>query len=1137
MFSGLAFAQSNDWCNVYPGIPWVNGTSENFNVTVHHNSNVLLRHWWRNPNNLIDSDLTNFTGETFSLFGSQADRVISVREVNQTYPAGTFAGYHLRITDQVSASSIILRTYHNVGGTRTLKETRTFSQGFTLINFGSDRQTLGFVTSQDFNEIELVYSFQGGISGNLDLFYAVLGRVCPGPSMSCDNNEIAANTPINFTRPTFPVQAGSNVSGFGISAVTNTNNLLTQDTTDYATIFPGSSILGSASVWVEDQLSVYQPGTFAGFDIRSNNLLALGFFNNLQVRTYLNGTLQQTVNSESLFIEAPFLDLNNRRIIGFNATLPFNRVELVVNQPAGVSLSAIDVFNAIIQKPCEGEELECNLPTAINAPEYPVHISLSRTGLSGGACAGCTVTNTDNVINGDPTSFATINMPAGGASVGSIAVKKSLEPWEAGTFAGFEIRNANFINVNLFSAYTITTFLNGVQRESSANFGLLTTNSNLLNGDGRTIMGFETTMTYDEVQISIANGIGLNVGNTQVFNFVVQRFCDMPELECNEYTTLATPQFPVFVNSRNTGVNSAACAACSLTNTQNVLDGNPNTYASLQLSGGLAASGTFAVKLGGDNVIAPGNFVGFDIYNPSLINANFLSGMAFTTYLNGVQQESFLTDGIVVGAGTDLLSASGRSVMGVVPSLPFDELKLDMFNTATLEIGETRIYGAVLSRSCAGVVECDKSYYLTRPEFPVVINAQRTGVRGILCASCAVADPEHVIDANPNNYSEFILDAGVLSTATLSVVDPTVQYPPGTYVGFTLRNPTLLQLDFLETITVRTYLNGVQQEVRTGFNLLDLTLLIPILGNDTRNVGFYASQPFDEVQLEVASLTSSINRIQIFGVLIDTRYSDDGGTGNLNCAEDVQVIANDDFATFIPLLPNVINVLENDEVVNGQINPGSVSLVPPAGATNITTDAQGDVIGVTIPGEGRWTVNPETGVVTFTPQLGFVGTPSPIDYNFADVVGTRSNDATISFDGLVSVNFTPDITVAPSIFMGTDSPFEITVSANNISTALGLSINQVLAEVDANDAVWQIQVAPTTVLNNGWIYLGNVLGKHRFANVNLIAPNTHSEFTFPATFTSPGRGQYTFRAHILLELPVTGIVDLQNEDIEIVETY
>jgi Surface adhesin CshA repetitive domain len=106
----------------------------------------------------------------------------------------------------------------------------------------------------------------------------------------------------------------------------------------------------------------------------------------------------------------------------------------------------------------------------------------------------------------------------------------------------------------------------------------------------------------------------------------------------------------------------------------------------------------------------------------------------------------------------------------------------------------------------------------------------------------------------------------------------------------------------------------------------------------------------------------------------------------------------------------------NDVVVGGTIDKTTVSLVPPAGATDIVTDAHGDVISMTIPNEGTWTVDPVSGDITFKPLSTFKTNPTVILYNVEDDKGNQSNDATVTVTYLTTlpvnlISFIANITV------------------------------------------------------------------------------------------------------------------------------
>lgn len=73
----------------------------------------------------------------------------------------------------------------------------------------------------------------------------------------------------------------------------------------------------------------------------------------------------------------------------------------------------------------------------------------------------------------------------------------------------------------------------------------------------------------------------------------------------------------------------------------------------------------------------------------------------------------------------------------------------------------------------------------------------------------------------------------------------------------------------------------------------------------------------------------------------------------------------------------------NDQPATAPLDPTSVWIVGTAGPNTA----------LTVPGEGVWSVNPATGEITFTPEAGFAGNPTPIHYTIADTLGLRSNEA------------------------------------------------------------------------------------------------------------------------------------------------
>jgi len=99
-------------------------------------------------------------------------------------------------------------------------------------------------------------------------------------------------------------------------------------------------------------------------------------------------------------------------------------------------------------------------------------------------------------------------------------------------------------------------------------------------------------------------------------------------------------------------------------------------------------------------------------------------------------------------------------------------------------------------------------------------------------------------------------------------------------------------------------------------------------------------------------------------------------------------------------------VAVNDEKLNNPV--GSTVTVSALGNDSATSSKTLDSASVQIvdtanpgdplevPGEGTWTVNTTTGEITFTPETGFTGDPTPISYTVKDSAGLVSNQATVT---------------------------------------------------------------------------------------------------------------------------------------------
>ncbi len=177
-------------------------------------------------------------------------------------------------------------------------------------------------------------------------------------------------------------------------------------------------------------------------------------------------------------------------------------------------------------------------------------------------------------------------------------------------------------------------------------------------------------------------------------------------------------------------------------------------------------------------------------------------------------------------------------------------------------------------------------------------------------------------------------------------------------------------------------------------------------------------------------------------------------------------VAQDDVSAGNPVGPVTVDLVADDTDPDGTVDPTRVSLVTPTGATGVVTDANGDVIGFAVPGEGTWAVNESSGEATFTPEPGFVGDPTPVDYTVRDDDGLLSNVATITI-GYADV--APSIALMKSITAIADTNSSGQLDAGDTVTysfAVENTGDTSLADIDLTDTgLSPITVTPDPVFD------------------------------------------------------------------------
>jgi uncharacterized repeat protein (TIGR01451 family) len=820
---------------------------------------------------------------------------------------------------------------------------------------------------------------------------------------------LAATTFDNLT--TTSSTTGLCLLGCGIS---NVPRLIDSNLTNFATATTTIGIGVTHKLRATDTNDIFSSGTFAGYRIAPNGgILSLDLLNSISIRTYLGGVARETVTGAALVNLTLLADPGNY-VVGFNTSLTFDAIEISISSLVGATTST-NIYYPVIRKYCAGPELSCNVPTGLNLPTYAAAVAYNHTGLSGVSVG--TIANPENTISSSTTDYASLNLLVGVIGSASLSIKDQITDYPAGTYSGFEIENINLASVSALGNVQIKTYLNGVLKDQFSGSNLVV-NGTLLNTTGRFKLGFVSIQAFDEIQISINQTAGLNLGLTKVYGAVLEKFCAGPPLSCNTQTQIAAPLYPVFINGERTGINGLACALCSVTDTDNLIDTDTSNHAHVDLTASVGTAASISVK----NQITDypaGTFTGFDIESIALLNANVFDAIRITTFLNGVQQETKSGNGPLISVNTILLVGTPRQTIGFVTTLPFDEAQISFTNLATVTLGTVKVYHSIFERFCAAVVACNQTYPLTNPTFPVFIDGAKSGISGLGCIACAVNNTNNVLTPSISDFANITITAGVLASGAIAVTDQLFTYPPGTIAGFTIKDiNNLIELDLFQALTISTYNNGTPQESKTAGQLLSLSLLTPIFGSGPGfyNVGFKATLPFDEIRIRVGSLASVISNVNVYGAFVNTKDSNDGGTGTLNCtSSDLSILKTVSSAT-PPIGSNVtFTILATN---NGPRDADGVVVTDllPSGYTYVTSTVS---TGAYNNASGVWTIgnllNGTSATLTITATVKATGSYA----NTAVITGNQpdpnpGNNTSTSTPTPVSVIIANDDTAPPT---------------------------------------------------------------------------------------------------------------------------
>ena len=241
----------------------------------------------------------------------------------------------------------------------------------------------------------------------------------------------------------------------------------------------------------------------------------------------------------------------------------------------------------------------------------------------------------------------------------------------------------------------------------------------------------------------------------------------------------------------------------------------------------------------------------------------------------------------------------------------------------------------------------------------------------------------------------------------------------------------ILANDTLSTGSLATILNATV-DINPATPALDNILIV--VGEGTYNYNLSNGQVTFVPEIGLTGNPAPINYVLI-----------DNNTGQKDTANIVITYSgfpnavNDEDLNNLPGIAGVVNALSNDTLSTGAI----------ANTTNASIDLNPltptvDHI-LTIPGEGTYQYNLTTGIVTFIPDNGLIGNPTPINYNLIELSSGFTDMAIISMTYLLPVVAVNDTNTSSPV--GVNVTFEI-VSNDRLSNGAIATPAEVFVDIN-----------------------------------------------------------------------------------------
>ncbi|MBL4674891.1 MAG: hypothetical protein JKY70_01585, partial [Mucilaginibacter sp.] len=308
-----------------------------------------------------------------------------------------------------------------------------------------------------------------------------------------------------------------------------------------------------------------------------------------------------------------------------------------------------------------------------------------------------------------------------------------------------------------------------------------------------------------------------------------------------------------FATTQQNGRSDVSCLGCVVDNAGLAVDGNLQTYSTLTVAVGVAASTYQELIFPGPAKVAANTPVTVKLgTGDNLLDLTLLGGVTIQAY-NGTTPV-----GGAIAAATLLsaLSNNNQLELSITPTAPYDRVRITLNGGLVGLLSSIYVYDAFYTGNAN--VACNNAFD--------ELHGVSSALLGLGVNVGGVANPQNAIDGNINTAST--LNAGIAALGASA--QQTIIYERLSTVGDSVRltmalPPALLDVGILSNISVSTYNGNTDNNdaVILNSSLINLRLLDLAGGRQRFTITYAPTKTFDRVQLRlgggIASLLSSLD--------------------------------------------------------------------------------------------------------------------------------------------------------------------------------------------------------------------------------------------------------------------------------------